>query len=124
MTVKPNREIQKLEVTSRPTKCKHYYFYYNAEEFGLMYLKIQTWFPYNVQIYINGREYLLKILDKNNIKYEIYNNSFSYIETGFNLLNNETLKLLQTISNGKYLITGLLINPLEKKHLIKVTLSI
>lgn len=80
MTVKPNHETQKLEVTSRPTKCKHYYFYYNDEEFGLMYLKIQTWFPYNVQIYINGREYLSKLFDKNNIKYEMYNNSFSYIE--------------------------------------------
>ena len=45
-----------------------------------MFLKIQTWFPYNVQIYINGREYLSKIFDKNNIKYEMYNNSFSYIE--------------------------------------------
>ena len=80
MTVKPNKETQKLEVTSRPTKCKHYYFYYNDKEFGLMYLKIQTWFPYNVQIYINGREYLSKLLDKNHIKYEMYNNSFSYIE--------------------------------------------
>ena len=80
MTVKPNHETEKLEVTSRPTKCKHYYFYFNDEEFGLMYLKIQTWFPYNVQIYINGREYLSKLLDKNNIKYEMYNNSFSYIE--------------------------------------------
>ena len=80
MTVKPNHETQQLEVTSKPTKCKHYYFYYNDSEFGLMYLKIQTWFPYNVQIYINGREYLSKLLDKNNIKYEMYNNSFSYIE--------------------------------------------
>ena len=80
MTVKPNSETKKLEVTSRPTKCKHYYFYFNDEEFGLMFLKIQTWFPYNVQIYINGREYLSKLLDKNNIKYEMYNNSFSYIE--------------------------------------------
>ena len=80
MTVAPNRETKKLEVTSRPTKCKYYYFYYNDEEFGWMFFKIQTWFPYNVQIYINGREYLSKILDKNNIKYEMYNNSFSYIE--------------------------------------------
>mgnify|MGYP003512020650 CR=1 FL=1 len=27
MTVKPNHETQKLEVTSRPTKCKHYYLH-------------------------------------------------------------------------------------------------
>lgn len=80
MTVKANKESQKLEVTSRPTKCKHYYFYYNDEEFGWMYLKIQTWFPYNVQIYINGREYLSKLLDKKGIEYTMYNNSFSYIQ--------------------------------------------
>ena len=80
MTVAPNHQTKKLEVTSRSTKCKHYYFYFNDEEFGWMFLKIQTWFPYNVQIYINGREYLSKIFDKNNIKYEMYNNSFSYIE--------------------------------------------
>lgn len=79
-TVKPNKDTKKLEVTTRSTKCKHYYLYYNDAEFGWMFLKIQTWFPYNVQIYINGREYCSKIFDKNNIKYEMYNNSFSYIE--------------------------------------------
>lgn len=96
MTVKPNKKTEKLEVTQRPTKCKHYYFYYNDEEFGLMYLKIQTWFPYNVQIYINGREYLSKILNKNNIKYEMYNNSFSYIEDF-----NKAQELANNILNQK-----------------------
>lgn len=80
MTVKANKETKKLEIVSRPTKCKHYYLYYNDMEFGWMFLKIQTWFPYNVQIYVNGREYLSKLLDKNNIRYEMYHNSFSYIE--------------------------------------------
>lgn len=47
ITVKPNHESKKLEVASRTTKCKHYYFYYNDPEFGWMFLKIQTWFPYN-----------------------------------------------------------------------------
>lgn len=80
MTVKGNHETNKLEIQSRNTKCKHYYLYFNDEEFGWMFIKIQTWFPYNVQIYINGHEYLSKLLDKNNIKYEMYNNSFSYLE--------------------------------------------
>ena len=96
MTVKPNHETKKLEVTPRPTKCKHYYFYFNDEEFGLMFLTIQTWFPYNVQIYINGREYLSKLLDKNNIKYEMYNNSFSYIEDF-----EKSQKLADSILNKK-----------------------
>ncbi len=80
MTVKPNHQTKKLEIISKNTKCKHYYLYYNDLEFGWMFLKIQTWFPYNVQIYFNGREYLSKLLDKNNIQYEMYNNSFSYIK--------------------------------------------
>ena len=80
MTARPNGETKRLEVASRPTKCKHYYLYYNDEEFGWMFFKIQTWFPYNAQIYINGREYLSKLLDENGAKYEMYQNSFSYIE--------------------------------------------
>ena len=79
MTVRPNKASQRLEVASRPTKCKHYYFYYNDAEFGWMFLKIQTWFPYNVQIYLNGREYTSRLLSKNSVPYEMYNNSFSYI---------------------------------------------
>jgi hypothetical protein len=79
-TVVPNRETHKLEVGCRTTKCKHYYLYYNDDEFGWMYFKIQTWFPYNAQIYINGREYLSRILDRNGIKHEMYGNSFSYVE--------------------------------------------
>lgn len=87
MIVKPNHEAQNLEVTSRPTKCKHDYLYYDDDEFGLMYLKIQTLFPYNVQIYINSREYLPKLLDKNNIKYEIYNIHFHILKIFLKLKN-------------------------------------
>lgn len=80
ITVKPNHETKHLEVTSRFTKCKHYYFYYNDIEFGWMFFKIQTWFPYNVQLYLNGREYLSRMLQAEDIAYSMYNNSFSYIE--------------------------------------------
>jgi len=79
MTVKPNKSSKLLEIASRPTKCKHYYFYYNDAEFGWMFLKIQTWFPYNAQIYMNGREYMSRLLSKNDIPYEMYSNSFSYL---------------------------------------------
>ncbi len=74
MTVVSNHQTKKLETASWQTKCRHYYLYYNDVEFGWMFIKIQTWFPYNVQIYINGREYLSKLFDKNNINYEMYHN--------------------------------------------------
>ena len=31
MTVRPNKETKKLEIASRPTKCKHYYLYYSYD---------------------------------------------------------------------------------------------
>lgn len=80
MTVKGNKETKLLEVTRKSTKCKYYYLYMIDEEFGWMYLKIQTWFPFNVQIYLNGREYICTQLDKEGINYERYNNSLVDID--------------------------------------------
>lgn len=69
----------KLVVKSTNTKCLHYYLYYLDKEFGFMFVKIQTWFPFNIQVYINGRELMKSIFNKNDISYQCYNNSFTDI---------------------------------------------
>lgn len=61
------------------TKCLHYYLYYLDKEFGFMFVKIQTWFPFNIHVYINGRELMKHVFDENNISYECYDNSFTDI---------------------------------------------
>jgi hypothetical protein len=33
-------------------------------------LRLQTWFPFEIQVYINGREYLSKQLDKQGLGYQ------------------------------------------------------
>ncbi len=106
-----------MEVTSRTTKCKRYYFYYNDGEFGWMFLRIQTWFPYNVQIYLNGHEYLSKLLKSEGIPYSMYNNSFSFIEDFDRAqemadrvlrkkLFDETVRVLSTIASGDLILNG------------------
>jgi hypothetical protein len=75
-----NKDTQKLELKTKKRKCLYLYFYYLDKEFGFIHVKIQTWFPFQIQIYINGREYLAKQLDKENIKYERYDNCFTDIE--------------------------------------------
>ena len=80
MTVKGNKKTQLLEIVRKSTKCKYYYLYMIDEDFGWMYFKVQTWFPFNVQLYINGREYICTQLDKEGIKYERYNNSLVDID--------------------------------------------
>jgi len=46
----------------RPKKCLHVYKYYLHPQFGFMNARIQTWFPFNTQICLNGREWLARQL--------------------------------------------------------------
>lgn len=80
MNVVKNGKDKKLELKWGPRKCKYYYLYYLDKKFGFMHIKIQSWFPFMVQIYINGHEWLKQQLIDENIPFEMYNNSFSYIE--------------------------------------------
>lgn len=64
---------------SSQTKCLHYYLYYLDREFGFMFVKIQTWFPFNIQVYINGRELMKHVFDDNGISFQCYDNSFTDI---------------------------------------------
>lgn len=74
-----NTQTGKLELKNVDRKCMYLYFYYLDSEFGFMHVKLQTWFPFMIQVYINGREYLSKQLDKHGIQYNRYDNSFTYI---------------------------------------------
>ena len=75
-----SKSSEKLEKKIGFRKCLHYYFYYMDKDFGLMHIRFQTWFPFGIQIYINGREYLKKQLDKHGIKYKSYENSITWVE--------------------------------------------
>ena len=66
-----------LTVKSIHTKCLHYYLYYLDKVFGFMFVKIQTWFPFNIQVYINGREFIKSSFQKCGIGYQCYDNSFT-----------------------------------------------
>jgi len=46
----------------RPKKCLHLYKYFIHPQFGFMSARLQTWFPFNVQICLNGREWLARQL--------------------------------------------------------------
>lgn len=75
-----NRERQKLEVVGRQRKCLHFYFYFIDSELGLCYFRVQSFFPFRVQIYFNGREQLARKLDKAGIGYHKSDNCFTTID--------------------------------------------
>ncbi len=39
-------------------KCLHYYFYFLDEDLGLGYVRVPTWCPFRLQVYLNGHHWL------------------------------------------------------------------
>jgi hypothetical protein len=71
-----SRERRLLELRGRPQKCLHYYFYFQDPQLGFMHVRLQTWFPLNVHIAVNGRERLARQLDAAGIGYRRQDNCF------------------------------------------------
>ena len=78
--VRRSRQSQKLELHAVPRKCLHHYHYFLHPTFGWLHARIQTWFPFSIQICLNGREWLAKTLDRRGLAYERYDNCFPWIE--------------------------------------------
>jgi hypothetical protein len=57
----------------------HYYHYFQDPEVGLVYVRLQTWFPFNVHIGMNGREWLARGMDREGIGYQRRENCFPWI---------------------------------------------
>jgi hypothetical protein len=66
----------RAELDSDLRPCLVIYFYYQDRNFGLMHVKIQTWFPFTVQVYVNGHEWLARQLARQGIAFEKIDNAF------------------------------------------------
>ena len=74
-----NRSTQKLEIKYYSTKCLHLYHYWIDPIFGLMHGRVQTWYPFNIQIYLNGKEWLGKMMNKEGLSFVKNDNCFTWV---------------------------------------------
>jgi hypothetical protein len=75
-----NRETKKLDVVSRRRKCLFLYHYWIHPVFGFLNARIQTWFPFPIQICLNGREWLARQMDAQGLDYVRQGNCFPWVE--------------------------------------------
>ncbi len=54
--------------------CNQYYFYVVDADFGPLFIKFSSYFPYTARICLNGHEYAKRQLDKAGIAYEALDN--------------------------------------------------
>lgn len=65
----------RLAWTRRPQRVL--YFYYNDAEFGLMHVRLQSWFPLTIQVYVNGHDWLARQLVARKIGFVQQDNAFT-----------------------------------------------
>lgn len=74
-----NRQTRQLDLVQRMRKCLFVYQYWQHPVLGWMNARIQTWFPFAVQICINGREWLARQLDAKGLAYRRHDNCFPWL---------------------------------------------
>lgn len=74
-----NRQTRQLDLVQRTRKCLFVYQYWQHPLLGWMNARIQTWFPFSVQICINGREWLARQMDTAALAYQRQDNCFPWV---------------------------------------------
>jgi hypothetical protein len=95
-------------------QCRYLYFYLLDPEFGLMHIRLQSWVPFNIQICLNGREYLACQMIREGIGFEKQDNCFTRIDDLARA--QELIDKLESYNWDKFLNPlARMINPLLKK---------
>jgi len=75
-----NPQTHKLEPVYRLRKGLVLYHYWIDSQFGWMNARIQSWLPFSIQVCINGREWLARMMDHNHVGYRRHDNCFMSID--------------------------------------------
>lgn len=65
-----------FEYSRRQVWVTHYYFYILDEDFGLFFIKVCTYFPFEVKVCFNGHEWAKQQLRQEGIGFEALSNGF------------------------------------------------
>ena len=76
----PSFEHRGTHLVRRMKPCQVLYQYQIHPQVGWMYARIQTWFPFHIQVGLNGREWLARQMTQQGLKYRQQGNCFVWIE--------------------------------------------
>jgi hypothetical protein len=69
-----------IDLYAEPARCQHFYHYFLHDQFGLCYVRLQSWFPFTVRVGINGRHWLYRQLEQEQIGYRRQDNLLVEVE--------------------------------------------
>jgi hypothetical protein len=74
--VRGDPKTKHIHLVLETRKCTHFYHYFQHADFGLLSVRVQTWFPFTVDVCLNGREWLARQMDRAGLTYEQRANCF------------------------------------------------
>ena len=75
-SVRGDPKTKQIHLVLETRKCTHLYHYFMHPDFGLASVRVQTWFPFTVDVCLNGREWLARQMDRAGLTYEQRDNCF------------------------------------------------
>ena len=78
--VTQDQETKRLHVKPGQRKCLFFYLYYVDRDFGLLHIRLQSWLPLSIDVWVNGRSWLACQLDREGIGYQRKDNCFTHID--------------------------------------------
>ncbi len=79
--VRGNRETKRIDLRRAFRKCLFLYRYEFHPVLGFIHARIQSWFPFSVQVWLNGREWLARQMDEAGLGYQRLGNCFAWLES-------------------------------------------
>jgi hypothetical protein len=80
LTVRGRRDRRWLEPVLESRKCLHLYHYYEHPVVGRCHLRLQTWYPFSVDVCLNGRLWLAKQMQAAGLGYQRADNCFIHLD--------------------------------------------
>jgi hypothetical protein len=78
--IRRDHDTRNLRLQPQQRKCLFLYHYQIHPTFGFMHARIQTWFPFSIQVCINGREWLARMMEVAGLRYVRRENCFTWLE--------------------------------------------
>jgi hypothetical protein len=79
-TVKLQHGAQRPRLVFAPRPQRVLYFYFLDPECGLVYFRLQSWFPFVAQAYVNGHEWLARQLHQRGSGFVQRDNAFTHLD--------------------------------------------
>ena len=68
------------QFVSRPRQQRVLYYYFLDPQFGLIHVRLQTWLPFTVQVYVNGHEWLAQQMVEKKLGFVQQHNAFPQLD--------------------------------------------